>query len=125
MSVESGLNSYLSPYLSALTPAVPFHWGKVPEGLGEYVELSMVDSTQNYVDDNISDVRQLSVVTDNSMVRASLIEREIYDKLQRYKGVMGGVKVNSITFVRRVEIPDAINGEYIIAAEYRINYEGA
>lgn len=128
--IETALNAIISPILAALTPAVPFYWGRVPslaegtsEPLTEYVSLSGVFDGTNQDDDG-SDNKQLNIVTRASMSRAKAIDAALRSGIQRYKGVVSGIKISSISHVRSVEIPDATIGEDRIAAEYHVNYEG-
>lgn len=121
--IETALKAIIDPILAALTPAVPFYWGIVPAGVTEYVCLTGVTSSVNQDDDG-SDNKQLNIVTRTSATRATAIDQAIRSGIQRYKGVQSGHKISSITHVRSVELHDASTGEYRIAAEYHVNYEG-
>lgn len=122
--IETAIQTLVEPVLSALTPAVPFRWGRVEPGLEEYVGLSGVSASLNAADDFASDNKQLTIVTRSGMARAKAIDLALQSGLQRAKGVTSGMKIQSITYVRSVELPDTSTGEDIIASEYQITYEG-
>lgn len=124
MSIENALDGLVSPILSGLTPAVPFRWGKVESGLDEYVQLSGVVSSSNFLDDSMTDNKQFTISTRTSMVRAREISRAIYGEIQRAKGIFSGIAIHQITHIRDVELPDSEIPEFIIASEYKITYQG-
>ena len=121
--IEDALNTLVSVALAALTPAVPFYWGRVPETIQEYVALSNVYDSVNREDDG-SDNKQLNIVTRSGMKRAKEIDLAIRSEIQHYKGITGGIKISDISHVRSVELPNATIGEDRIAAEYHVNYIG-
>jgi hypothetical protein len=124
VSIEDALDGLVSPILAALTPPVLFRWGKVEAGLDEYVQLSSIVSSSNYLDDSMTDNKQFTIATRTSMVRARAISRAIFTEIQRAKGIFSGVSIHQITHVRDVELPDSEVPEFIIASEYKITYQG-
>ena len=124
MSIETALNTILATPLGALIPAVPLYWGIVPSLIDEYVHLTTVVNTTDPREDFCSDSIQFTIVTRTSMVRAKQIDDMLKYELQRYKGVVDSVKIQSITHVRSVDVSDADSGESIIASEFLVNYQG-
>jgi hypothetical protein len=121
--IEDAIKAIVEPILNALTPAVPFYWGIAAKGKTEYVCLTDVNGPETQDDDG-SDDKQLNIVTHTSMTRAKAIEMAIKTGIHRYKGVASGIKISSITHTRSVSLPDPATGEFRIAAEYHVNYEG-
>jgi hypothetical protein len=121
--IEDAIKAIVEPILNALTPAVPFYWVIAAKGKTEYVCLTDVNGTENQDDDG-SDDKQLNIVTHTSMTRAKAIDMAIKTEMQRYKGVASGIKISSIMHTRSVSLPDPATGEFRIASEYHLNYEG-
>lgn len=124
MSIETGLNTYLAPFLTALSPSVGFYWGSVPSGVDEYVILTEVFDERNSIDNDVNNNKQFTSVTKTSMVRAQEIDTAVRNNIRGYKGLIDGKKT-MISFVRKIEIPDKSSGEFKIATEYKIYYEEA
>jgi hypothetical protein len=122
--IEDAIKALVEPILAAVSPAVPFRWGRVESGLDEYVGLSGVIERKDPLDDFAADNKQLTIVTRSGMARAKAIDLALQSGLQRAKGVYSGMKIQSISYVRSVELPDTTTGEDIIASEYQITYEG-
>jgi hypothetical protein len=121
--IEDALKAIVEPILNTFTPVVPWYWGVAAKGKTEYVCLTDVNETENQDDDG-SDDKQLNIVTHTSMTRAKAIDMAIKTGIQRYKGVTSGIKIASITHTRSVSLPDPATGEFRIASEYHVNYEG-
>ena len=124
MSAEAAVKAIVEPLLATLTPVPTFHWGIVPKGLTEYVSLSNVNDSNLLIDDFASDDKQLNIVTRSGMLRAGVIRDKLKSGMQRYKGVVSGVKISSISIERCVDLPDPTTGESKIALWFRMNYEG-
>lgn len=124
MSAETAVKAIVEPLLATLTPVPPFYWGIVPKTVVEYVSLSNVNDSNLIVDDFASDDKQLNIVTKSGMTRAAAIRDKLKSGMQRYKGVIGGVKIQNISIERCVDLPDPTTGESKIALWFRMNYEG-
>ncbi|MFA5130496.1 MAG: hypothetical protein WC477_06330 [Patescibacteria group bacterium] len=124
MSAETAVKAIVEPLLATLTPVPPYYWGIAPEGVDEYVGLSNVNDSNLFIDDFASDDKQLTIVTRLGMLRAGSIRDTLKSGMQRYKGVVSGVKISSISIERCVDLPDPTTGESKIAIWFRMNYEG-
>lgn len=124
MSIETALGAIVTPILATLSPVPALYWGMVPPGVDEYVILSGVSESIVIEDDYISANKQFTIVTRTSMVRARAIADALTSGIQRLKGVYSGMTIHCISYVRGVELPDSTTGEFIIASEFVVNYEG-
>ena len=122
--IEVAMNNYLAPLLAAESPAFTFHWGDVASGTDNYVSLSNVGDPTEYGYDFVSARLQFSIVTQASMIAAATIRELLKTWLQHMKGVYSGMKIQSVAYIRSIDLPDPTAGEYIIASEYQINYQG-
>lgn len=124
MSAETAVKAIVEPLLATLSPVPPYYWGIVPKTVAEYVSLSNVNDSNLIVDDFASDDKQLNIVTKSGMTRAAAIRDKLKSGMQRYKGVISGVKIQNISIERCVDLPDPTTGESKIALWFRMNYEG-
>ena len=124
MSAETAVKAIVEPLLATLSPVPPFYWGLAPEGVDEYVGLSNVNDSNLLIDDFASDDKQLTIVTRSGMLRAGVIRDKLKSGMQRYKGVISGLKIQNISIERCVDLPDPTTGESKIALWFRMNYEG-
>lgn len=124
MSAETAVKAIVEPLLATLSPVPPFYWGVVPKAVVEYVSLSNVSDSNLIIDDFASDDKQLNIVTKSGMTRAAAIRDKLKSGMQRYKGVISGVKIQNISIEGCTDLPDPTTGESKIALWFRMNYEG-
>ena len=80
-----------------------------------------VATNQDGVLDFVNTVAQVTV-WDTDYTRCQEIAKTVRYALQRYKGRVGGIRFEGITFINEMEITDPDTGRYTRPADYRLNY---
>ena len=85
------------------------------------VVIGGVGTNQDGVVDFANSLAQVTV-WDTDYTRCQETAMTIRYALQRYKGRVGGIRVEGITFVNEMDIKDPETGRWTRPADYRLNY---
>lgn len=95
---------------------------EVPQGpTFPTVQLGGVGTNQDGVIDFANSLAQVTV-WDTDYTRCQETALTIRYALQRYKGRVGGIRFEGITFVNEMDIKDPETGRFTRPADYRLNY---
>jgi len=95
---------------------------KIPQGpTFPAVQLGEVGNNQDGVIDFNNAVAQVTV-WDTDYTRCEETAMTIRYAIQRYKGIVDGIRFEGITFVNEIDITDPVTGRYTRPADYRLNF---